>query len=85
MKTTLELPDALLLEAKALAAKREMTLTDLVSMGLRKVVEDLSVPVERFKMPDASVNLGGLVDGYDWNRIRDLIYDRDDTYDQEPR
>lgn len=73
MKTTLDLPDSLLREAKALAAKEGITLTELVESGLRKVVEQRSSP-RSFQLPDASWGEGGLIAGYEWNRIRELIY-----------
>ena len=36
MKTTLDLPDDLLIEAKAVAARRRITLKDLVAPALRR-------------------------------------------------
>ena len=38
MKTTLDLPDDLLIEAKALAARRRITLKDMVTHALRREV-----------------------------------------------
>ncbi len=73
MKITLDLPENLLREAKALAAKEGITLTELVESALRKAVEQRSSP-PAFRLPDASWGKGGLVCGYEWSRIRDLIY-----------
>jgi len=38
MKTTLDLPDDLLIEAKAVAARRRTTLKDLVTRSLRREI-----------------------------------------------
>jgi hypothetical protein len=38
MKTTLDLPDDLLIEAKAVAARRRMTLKDMVTHALRREI-----------------------------------------------
>jgi hypothetical protein len=74
MKTTLDLPESLLREAKELAARDGITLTELVESGLRKAVEQRSSP-QRFHLPDASWGEKGLVSGYEWSRVRDLIYE----------
>jgi antitoxin component of RelBE/YafQ-DinJ toxin-antitoxin module len=76
MKTTLDLPESLLREAKAVAAKEGITLTELVESGLRKAVEQRSSP-RAFRLPDASWGQGGLIAGYEWSRVRDLIYGAD--------
>lgn len=73
MKTTLDLPESLLREAKALAAKEGITLTELVESALRQVVKQRSSP-PAFRLPDASWGKRGLVSDYEWSRIRDLIY-----------
>lgn len=41
MKTTLDLPDALLIEAKAVAAKRRTTLRAMVEHALRREIRGL--------------------------------------------
>ena len=46
MKTTLDLPDDLLIKAKAVAARRRITLKDMVTHALRR---EIAAPVE----PDA--------------------------------
>ena len=38
MKTTLDLPDELLIEAKAVAARRRITLKDMVAHALRREI-----------------------------------------------
>ncbi len=72
MKTTVELPDALVAEAKEVAARRGTTLRGLVEMGLRVVIErpNGSRP---FRLRDASFTGNGLQPEFrdgDWERIR---------------
>ena len=43
MKTTLELPDDLLIEVKALAARRRITLKAMIEHSLRRVIADGTV------------------------------------------
>jgi len=44
MKTTLDIPDDLLSEAKAVAARRRITLKDMVAHALRREIMPSSVP-----------------------------------------
>jgi len=74
MKTTLDLPESLLREAKALAAGDGITLTELVESGLRQAVEQRSAP-RPFHLPDASWGQGGLLTSYEWSSIREMIYE----------
>lgn len=48
MKTTLDLPDDLLIEAKAVAARRRMTLKDMVAHALRREI----LPTSQFSQED---------------------------------
>ena len=48
MKTTVEIPDALLREAKNYAARRGMTLKEVLETGLRQVLES-ERPARPFK------------------------------------
>jgi hypothetical protein len=76
MKTTVDLPDGLLDEAKALAATRKTTLRALLVEGLRWVVAQRRKR-SRFRLRDASVKGKGVQPGLtegDWGPIRDLIY-----------
>ena len=77
MKTTIEIADALLEDAKRVAAQEGITLRALVEDGLRKTLAER----ERrppFKLKDGSVGGGGTQPGVDlsnWEHIRDLIYE----------
>ena len=59
MKTTIDLSDALALEAKALAAKRGTTFRAIVEQGIRCVLKEVE-RTESFKLTDKSVSGHGL-------------------------
>jgi len=77
MKTTLEISDPLLREARKLAARERTTLRALVEQGLRQVVtEKKQKPV--FRLRKASFRGRGLrpeLGGAGWERLRDLAYE----------
>jgi hypothetical protein len=78
MKTTLEIPDPLLRDAKRLAAREGTTLRALVEQGLRKVVADSKRPDRPFRLRKASFGGRGLhpeMVEAGWDRIRDLSYE----------
>lgn len=74
MKTTLDLPDSLLAEAKAVARERRLTLRQLMEEGLREAVGRHRGPASAFQLRDASRDLGALLMDEDWSRIREAIY-----------
>ncbi|MGH3995546.1 MAG: hypothetical protein ACRDSN_24150 [Pseudonocardiaceae bacterium] len=51
MRTTLNLPDGLVAQAKIRAAERGRTLTSLVEEGLRLVLEQQDIPVAPEPLP----------------------------------
>ena len=77
MKTTVDIAEPLLVEAKRIAAEQGTTLRELVEQGLRSAIEQRR---DRgpFRLRDGSVSGSGLrpevADG-SWQRIRDLAYD----------
>ncbi len=76
MKTTVELGDALLRQAKRVALKDRTTVKALIEQGLRLVVADRRRGA-RFTLRKASFRGDGLVAGrslQDWAAIRDLVY-----------
>ena len=76
MKTTVELPDALLREAKRVALRERTTVRALIERGLRAVLSHRPSG-ERFTLRDASFQGDGLLAGRslrDWEAIRDLAY-----------
>ena len=77
MKTTIEVSDALMLEAKSLAQEHNTTLRALVEEGLEKVLRDLREP-KAYKLKDGSVGGQGLQPGQEaltWAEVRDMIYE----------
>ena len=77
MKTTVEISDALLAEARSTAERRGVTLRTLIEEGLRHAVKT-GGRRQRFTLRDASFMGEGLqvahADG-DWERIRDAAYE----------
>jgi hypothetical protein len=76
MKTTVDLPDGLVNEAKGVAAARNTTFRALLVQGLRLVLAQQKKR-KRFRLRDASVKGKGLQPGVtpgDWEQLRELIY-----------
>ncbi|HVL89868.1 MAG TPA: type II toxin-antitoxin system VapB family antitoxin [Actinomycetota bacterium] len=76
MKTTIEIADAVLAEAKKLASAERTTLRELVEQGLRHVIAQRSRK-QSFRLRDASVDGTGLQPEFadqDWARIRQAAY-----------
>jgi hypothetical protein len=77
MKTTIEIPDNLLNEAKKLAALERTTLKALVSEGLRWIVAERQKK-ETFKLRKVTFRGQGLqphLAGAAWEQVRDLAYE----------
>ena len=77
MKTTVELPDPLIREARELAASEGTTLRIVIERGLRRAIAD-SKRKKPFRLRDASVDGRGLnpeVQDASWQRIRELTYE----------
>ena len=77
MKTTIEISDPLLREARKVAEREGITLRALVERGLRRVVIETK-PGAPFKLRRASFKGKGLqavVRGASWDRLRDLAYE----------
>jgi len=77
MKTTIEIADELLDQAKETARQDKTTLRSLVEEGLRAVVAQRQKPTA-FKLRDASVGGQGLSPEYreaPWESIRDSVYE----------
>ena len=76
MKTTIELPDGLLAEAKRVAKRKHTTIRALIEQGLRHTLA-IHRQTAAFVLRDASVEGEGLspeVASGDWDTVRDLIY-----------
>ena len=76
MKTTVELSDSLLRQAKRVALKERTTVKALIERGLRLVVTG-DKRGKSFKLRRASFKGDGLMSGrslQDWKAVRDAIY-----------
>jgi hypothetical protein len=76
MKTTIEISDPLLREARKLAEREGVTLRAPLERGLRRVVTETK-PGSPFKLRRASFKGKGLqadVRGASWGRLRDLAW-----------
>ncbi len=77
MKTTVQIPDSLLKEARKLANEENTTLKSLVEEGLRRIISERKRR-GRFKLRKATFRGKGLqpnLEGATWDRIRDLSYE----------
>jgi hypothetical protein len=77
MKTTVEIADPLLAEARATAAREGVTLRTLVERGLRRALSD-SRTGKPFKLRPAAFKGEGLqaaVGDASWQRLRELTYE----------
>lgn len=78
MKTTIDIADQLLLEAKRAAIQSNTTLRELVERGLRQVLKGERARVAPFKLERASFKGGGLqaqAEGRDWATLRNMAYE----------
>lgn len=78
MKTTLDISDPLLVEAKKLAAHEGTTLRALVEQGLRHIVADRKLRKPPFRLRKASFKGRGLraqAANAGWDRLRELAYE----------
>jgi hypothetical protein len=77
MKTTIDIADALLDQARATAARDGVTVRALVEEGLRAVLAQRRARRARFQLRDASFKGKGLQPGVslaDWNDVAAEIY-----------
>ena len=80
MKTTVEIADPILEEAKAIAAREGTTMRALVETGLRYVVAERQARYSVFKLRDAAFDGEGIqpdLRDASWDQIRDLAYGHD--------
>jgi hypothetical protein len=77
MKTTIDIADPLLEQARKLAARDGTTVKALVEQGLKRVIAERRKPGE-FRLRDASFGRDGLQEGLEdlsWERIGSLVYE----------
>lgn len=77
MKTTIDIADALLEQARRLAARQGTTVKALVELGLRRVIADRQrdggFQVRRVTFRGDGLQPG--LDDSDWGRLRELAYE----------
>lgn len=77
MKTTIELSDTALAEARRVAAREGTSLRALIEEGLRRVLADRRARRSGFKLRRASFKGQGVAsefEGESWPAVRDAIY-----------
>ena len=78
MKTTVEIPDALLERARRQARRSGQPVRALIEEGLRMVLEAEAAST-RYELPDRSVGEQGApnpLEAFSWQDLRDEIYGR---------
>jgi hypothetical protein len=75
MKTTMEIPDSLFQEAKALAESRGVPFRQIVEEGLRLIIQQRRQPRKRFRLRDGSFGGHGLQSDMSWADIRRNLYE----------
>jgi Arc/MetJ family transcription regulator len=79
MKTTIEINDALLRQAKQVALDRKLTLKAVVEAALRQFLDQPQASQQpAFKLRKCTFKGQGLqpgLDWHDWEKIRALIYE----------
>lgn len=79
MKTTVEIPDKTLAAAKQYAAKKKVTLRELIITALQQILEQPK-RLQQYELPDCSVSGHGLNPEFEsagWATIRDAAYGLD--------
>jgi hypothetical protein len=79
MKTTIEIEDALLKQAKQLAVEHNLSLKAVVELALRRFLEETNQqPGTPFKLRDHTFGGRGVqpgLDEHDWPTIRAMVYE----------
>lgn len=76
MKTTIDITDSILNDARRLAAREGLTVKTLVELGLRRVIAEKK-RTGTFRLRKATFKGKGLQPGVkdaDWDRLRDRAY-----------
>lgn len=77
MKTTVDIPDSILEQARKLAAREGSTVRALVEQGLRRLISERK-RTGAFRLRKATFKGEGLqpgAAGASWERIRDMAYE----------
>jgi hypothetical protein len=74
VKTTIELPDAMLLAAKRYAAAHDITLREVIEAGLRSVMASERQAKEPFRLKRCAFRGKGPSQDLDWKQVREKMY-----------
>jgi len=74
MKTTVEIPDALLREARSYASARGLTFKAVLESSLRRTLEAERTPARPFRLRKHAFKGRGLAIEGGWKAIREQIY-----------
>ena len=77
MKTTVEIADPLLREAKQLAEREGVTLRELIELGLQHIVAEHKTKPRPYKLADCRnrhAKLQPSIRPGDWGQLRGMIY-----------
>ena len=75
MKTTVEIPDALLKRAKRYASEHDITLREVIEQGVRHVVQPAAEPKKPFKLKTYPFKGTGMAKDFTWDEILNIIYE----------
>ncbi len=75
MKTTVEISDDLLREAKEYAARHGIPLREVIEYGLQQALMSRKRSQRPFRLKTVTTKGEGMICDGDWSTIRSLIYD----------
>ena len=75
MKTTVEISDDLLREAKEYAARCGIPMHEVIELGLQMALQAKKPSRRPFRLKTITTKREGLICDGDWSTIRSLIYD----------
>lgn len=75
MKTTVELSDDLLRQAKEYAARHGIPMREVIELGLQLALQAKRSARRSFRLKTITTKGEGLICDGDWSTIRSLIYD----------
>jgi hypothetical protein len=75
MKTTVEISDELLQQAKEYAARKRIPMREVIELGLQLALSSKSISSRPFKLKTVTTKGEGLICDEDWSIMRSLIYE----------
>jgi hypothetical protein len=75
MKTTVEISDELLQQAKEYAARKGIPMREVIELGLQLALSSKNISSRPFKLKTVTTKGEGLICDGDWSAMRSLIYE----------